>query len=164
MVFIKGYTWGFMKILNIMIFDLIVGCATTWHIDDITHNTIWWFMWWWDVMRTWWWLRSTTGSYGWHMVEAAYGETIIHSTKGVWEILAQEEWLAVSTWYITHGRHTRVNTCVGTIYGIFRFYDIKIYMYYVLKIYMYIKGTLVVFDVVLARRRSENVFDCPWCF
>ena len=27
------------------------------------------------------------------VIEAAYGETIIHSTKAVWEILAREEWL-----------------------------------------------------------------------
>ena len=27
------------------------------------------------------------------MIEATYGETMIHSTKGVWEMLAQEEWL-----------------------------------------------------------------------
>ena len=27
------------------------------------------------------------------MLEAVYGETIIHSTEIVWEILAREEWL-----------------------------------------------------------------------
>ena len=27
------------------------------------------------------------------MIEAAYGETMIHSTEVVWEMLAQEEWL-----------------------------------------------------------------------
>ena len=38
-------------------------------------------------------LRSITGSYGRPMIEVAYGETIIHSTDAVWEILAREEWL-----------------------------------------------------------------------
>ena len=63
----------------------------------------------------------------------------------------------VSTWCITHGWQIQVNTSVGTIYGIFWFYNIKIYMYYVLKSICIIKETLVVFDIILARRRSENV-------
>ena len=48
---------------------------------------------WWDVMRTRWWLRSTTDSYGWPVIEIAYGETLIHSIEAVWEILAREKWL-----------------------------------------------------------------------
>ena len=48
-------------------------------------------LWWWDVMRTQWWLHSTTGSYKRLVIEVAYGETLIHSTKAIWEILAQEE-------------------------------------------------------------------------
>ena len=38
-------------------------------------------------------LRSTMGSYGWPMIEVAYEETMIHSIKAVWKILAGEEWL-----------------------------------------------------------------------
>ena len=38
-------------------------------------------------------LRSTTGSYGRSVIEAAYGETMIHSIEVIWEILAREEWL-----------------------------------------------------------------------
>ena len=38
-------------------------------------------------------LRSTTGSYGRPVIEAAYGEIMIHSTEAVWKILAREEWL-----------------------------------------------------------------------
>ena len=38
-------------------------------------------------------LRSTTGFYGQLVINVAYGETMIHSTKAVWEILAWEEWL-----------------------------------------------------------------------
>ena len=43
---------------------------------------------WWDVLRTRWWLRSTTSSYERPVIEVAYGETLIHSTEAVWEILA----------------------------------------------------------------------------
>ena len=73
--------------------------ATTWHIDiyymmvlqdDILYDG---FIWCWDVMRIRWWLRSTAGSYGWPVIEVAYGETMIHSTEAIWEILAREEWL-----------------------------------------------------------------------
>ena len=38
-------------------------------------------------------LRSTTGSYGRPVTEVVYGETMIHSTETIWEILAREEWL-----------------------------------------------------------------------
>ena len=38
-------------------------------------------------------LRSTTGSYGWRVIEVAYGETIFHSTQAVWEMVARKEWL-----------------------------------------------------------------------
>ena len=38
-------------------------------------------------------LRSTTGSYGRPVIEVAYGETMIHFTEAVCEILAREEWL-----------------------------------------------------------------------
>ena len=71
-------------------------------------------------------LRSTMGSYGRPVIEVAYGETMIHSTEAIWEILAQEEWLR--------------STPMWAPYIIFfDFHDIKIYMYYVFKIYMYYK-------------------------
>ena len=76
---------------------------------------------WGVVMRTRWWLHSTTGSYGRLVLEVAYGETIIHCLGD----FSLGRVVGVSTWYITHGRHTRVNTSVGTIYGIFRFYKYK---------------------------------------
>ena len=38
-------------------------------------------------------LRSTTGFYGRPVIEIAYGETLFHSIKAVWEMKAQEEWL-----------------------------------------------------------------------
>ena len=116
---------------------------------------------WWDVMRTRWWLHSTTGSYRRPVLEAAYGETIIHSTEAIWEILTREEWLGC--WHDTSPMVDipgRVNTSVGALYGIFWFYNIKAYMYYILKIYSIMKRkALVVSDIILARRCSENVFD-----
>ena len=39
-------------------------------------------------------LRSTTGPYGWSVIEVAYGEMIFHSAEVVWEMLTREEWLA----------------------------------------------------------------------
>ena len=118
---------------------------------------------WWDVMRTRWWLRSTTGSYGRPVIEVAYGETLIYSTKVVWVILAREEWLGCR-----HDAspilHIPGSTSVWAQYILFFwvfFKDIKTYMYYVFKTIRIIKGTLVVSDLVLARWGLENVFNCP---
>ena len=85
------------------------------------------------------------------VIEAAYGETMIHSTEGVAEMLAQEEWLGCR-----HDTSPMVDipgsTPVCAPYMIFSyFHDIKIYMYYVFKSICIIKGTLVVSDFVLAR-------------
>ena len=96
------------------------------------------------------------------MIEVAYGETMIHSTEIVWEMLAQEEWLRcnydASPMFDIPG-----STPVWAPYMIFySFYDIKIYMYYVFKSICIIKRTLVVFDFILARRYSEKVFDRLW--
>ena len=84
------------------------------------------------------------------MIEVAYGETMIHSTKAVWEMLAREEWLRCR-----HDTSSMLDiprsTLVWAPYMIFfDFHDIKIYMYYVLKSICIIKGTLVVFDFILA--------------
>ena len=54
-------------------------------------------------------IRSTTDSYGRPVIEVAYGETMIHSTEAVWEILARKEWLGVGMMHhpcLTYsGRH-----------------------------------------------------------
>ena len=76
------------------------------------------------------WLRSTTGCYRRPVIEVAYGETMIHSTEAIWEMLAQEEWLGCR-----HDTSPMVDipgsTPVWAPYMIFfGFYDIKIYMYY----------------------------------
>ena len=64
------------------------------------------------------------------MIEAAYRETMIHSTEDVWEMLAWEEWLGcrhdASPMFDISG-----STPVWVPYIIFSgFHDIKIYMYY----------------------------------
>ena len=61
------------------------------------------------------------------VIEAAYGETMIHSTEVVWEMLAREEWLGCR-----HVTSPMVNISVGTVYDIFLFSLYKIYMYYIL--------------------------------
>ena len=111
----------------------------------------------------WWWLRSTTGPYGWLELEATYGETAMSLHRGCLGDVSSKRMVGVSTWYITHGRHTRVNTSVGTVY-VFWFSNIKFICIMFSKIYIYYERTLVVPDVVLARWRSRNVFDRPWYF
>ena len=64
------------------------------------------------------------------VIEAAYGETMIHSIKVVWEMLAQEEWLGCR-----HDASPKFDipgsTPVWASYMIFSgFHDIKIYLYY----------------------------------
>ena len=107
-------------------------------------------------------LRSTTGFYGWTCIEVAYQEIMIHSTATVLGDVSSRIVVGVSSWYITHGRHTWVNTSVGTVYDIFWFSLYKIYMYYVFKSICIIKGTLVVSDFNLARRCSEKVCNRSW--
>ena len=114
-------------------------------------------------MDLWWWLRSITGPYGRPELEAAYGETAISLHRGCLRDISSRRVVGVSTWCITHGRHTRVNTSVGTVY-VFWFSNKKSICIMFSKIYIYYERTLVVPDVVLARWRSGNVFDRPWCF
>ena len=76
---------------------------------------------WWDVLETWWWLRSTTSSYGRLVLEATYGKMVISLYRGCLGDVSLGKVVGVSTWLITHGRHTQVNTSVGTIYNIFLF-------------------------------------------
>ena len=114
-------------------------------------------------MDLWWWLRSTTGLYGRPELEAAYGETTISLHWGCLGDISSGRVVGVSTWCITHGRHTRVNTSVGTVY-VFLIFNTKSIRIMFSKIYIYYEMTLVVPDVVLAWWRSGNVFDRPWCF
>ena len=116
--------------------------STTWHIGMYInymmklYND---FIWWWDVIKTqdgYVVLRVPMVGL---LIEAVYGETMIHSTEAVWEILTWEKWLGcyhdTSPMFDIPG-----STPVWALYMIFSsFHDIKIYMYYVFKIYMYYK-------------------------
>ena len=114
-------------------------------------------------MDLWWWLRSTTSPYGRPELEAVYGELAISLHRGCLGDVSSGRVVRVSTWCITHGRHTRVNTNVGTVY-VFLIVNTKPIRIMFSKIYIYYERTLVVPDVVLARWRSGNVFDRPWRF
>ena len=120
-------------------------------------------LWWWDVMRTRWWLRSTTGSYGRPVIEVVYGETLIHSTEAVWEILAWEEWLGCR-----HDASPMFDISVLTpvwvqyIYIFSGFQGYKNLYVLCFQIYTYYKRTLVDSDLVLGRWGSKYVFDRPW--
>ena len=69
-------------------------------------------------------LRSTTGPYGWSVIEVAYGEMIFHSTEAVWEMIAREEWLGCRH-DVAHVGHTRVNTSVGSMCIVFWIFILK---------------------------------------
>ena len=86
-----------------------------------------------------WWLRSTTDSYGRPVLEAAYGKIVISLHRGYLRDVSSGRVVGVSTWCITHGRHTWVNTSVGTIY-VFLIFKYKTYTYYVLKSICIMKG------------------------
>ena len=73
------------------------------------------------------------GSYGRPVIEVVNGETLIHSTEAVWEILAREEWLGcrhdASPMFDIPG-----STPVWAPNLLFSdFQNIKTYMYYVFK-------------------------------
>ena len=83
-------------------------------------------------------LRSTTGPYGWPVIEVAYGEMILSLHRGCMGDDSSKRVVGVSTWCIAHVWHTRVNTSVGVVYIIFVVCKIykPMYMYIVFKIYM----------------------------
>ena len=116
-----------------------------------------------EVLDLWWWLRSTTSSYGRPELEAAYGKTVISLHRDCLGDVSLGKVVGVSTWCITHSRHTRVNNSVGTVY-VFLNFNTKPIRIMFSNIYIYYERTLVVSDVVLARWRLGNVFDRPWCF
>ena len=132
------------------------------------HDVAYWyilydgFTWWWDVMRTRWWFRNITGSYRRTCYRGRIWEDYDSLYRGCLGDISSRRVVGVFSWYITHSRHTQVNTSVDTVYGILWFSWYKIYMYYVLKSICIIKETLVVSDFVLARRCSEKIFWLPW--
>ena len=77
-------------------------------------------------------------------------------------MLAQEKWLGCR-----HDASPMVEILESTpVWAQYMYFWFLLRKLYVLcfKIYMYYKRILVVPDVVLARRRSGNDFDRPWCF
>ena len=86
------------------------------------------------------------------------GRLYFHSTEAVWEMVAREEWLGCRH-AVAHVGHTQVNTSVGSTFYFWVFHSIKLICT------MFSKQnktkTLVVSDLVLTRRGSENVFRPP---
>ena len=66
-------------------------------------------------------LRSTMSSYGWPVLEVAYGETLFSLHWGCIGVDSPRRVVGVSTWCIAHVWHTRVNTSVSSVYIIFWF-------------------------------------------
>ena len=87
------------------------------------------------------------------------GRFYFHSTEAVWEMLAREEWLGCRH-VVAHVGHTRVNTSVGSMY-ILKYKNLYILCFQIYTCIQYNTKTLVVSDLVLAQRGSENVFDRP---
>ena len=91
----------------------------------ISQNGIWFTEIYWEYdLEIWWWLRSTTGSYGRLVLEATYGEIDILFHRGYLGDVSSGRVVGVSTWCITYGRHTRVNTSVDTVY-VFSIFNTK---------------------------------------
>ena len=92
------------------------------------------------------------------------GRSYFRSTEAVWERIAREEWLGCQH-VVAHVRHTRINTSVGSMYIIFliflKYKNLYVLCFQIYTCIQYNTKTLVVSDLVLARRGSENVFDCP---
>ena len=61
-------------------------------------------------------LRSTTGSYGWPVIEVAYGEMIFSLHRDCLGDDSSGRVVGVLAWCIAHIWHTRVNTSVGSVY------------------------------------------------
>ena len=135
----------------------------TWHIDDIT---------WWYYMMV---LCDDEMSWGHDdgyvvlrapmdgpVIEATYGEIMIHSTEAVWKMLVWEEWWGVVMIQHPWSKNPVQHTGVGTIFDTFWFswYEKLCIMFF--KSICIIKGILVVSDLILAWRCSEKVFNHPW--
>ena len=112
----------------------------------------------------WWWLRSSTCSYGRPVLEAAYGETVISFHWGCLRDVSSERVVGVSTWLITHSRHTWVNTSVGTVYNIFWFswYEINPIGIMFLKSIYIIKEHWWSLTLSWPNEVQRTFFDRPW--
>ena len=118
-----------------MIYDMILMTSQRGILIYILYDGItrWYIIWWWNVIRTQRWLRSITNSYRRTCDRGRIWGDYDSLHRGFLKDVSSKKVVEVSSWYITHGRHTQVNTSVGTVYDIFWFSWYKIYMYYVLK-------------------------------
>ena len=110
-------------------------------------------------------LRSTTGSYGRPITKVAYGEMLLLLHRSCMGVDSSKRMVGVSTWcrscWIYPGQHQ----CGFNVHGFLDFQIINIkYTHMVFKYIYSIKKTLVVSNLILARRGSENVFDRPLVF
>ena len=109
-------------------------------------------------------LRSTTGPYGRPMIEVAYGENIFSLHRGCMRVDSSGRVVGVSTCCRPYQTYSGQHQCGLNIYY---FLDFSYYKnLYVLRFQIYTcrqcnTKTLVVSDLVLARRGSENDFDHP---
>ena len=95
---------------------------------------------------------STTSSYERPVIEVAYEETLIHSTKAVWKILAREEWLGCrhdASPMFDIPESTPVRAQYIYIFFGFQGYENLYVLYF--QIYTYYKRTLVDSEHVLTR-------------
>ena len=90
-------------------------------------------------MRTRWWLRSTMGFYGRTCDRGCIWGDYDSLHRGCLRDVSLGRMVGVSSWYITHGQHTRDNTSVGTVYDIFSVSWYKNLYVVCFKIYMYYK-------------------------
>ena len=119
----------------------------------------------WENDFLWWWLRSTTGPYGRPMTEVAYGEMLFSLHRGCMRVDSLGRVVGVSTWCRPCWTYPGQHQCGLTVYCFLDFHILKTnYIYMVFQSYTLYKRTLVVSDLVLARRGSENIFDCPLSF
>ena len=110
-------------------------------------------------------LRSTTCPYGRPVIEVAYGEMLFSLHWGCMGVDSLGRVVEVSTWCRSCWTYSGQHQCGLTIYCFSNFHIIKLSIYvYDFQSYTLYKRTLVVSDLVLARRGLENVFDRPLAF
>ena len=121
------------------------------------------FIWWWDIMRTRRWLCNTTGFYGLTYdrgrirrdYDSLHRDCLGDSSGRV---------VGVSSWYISRGRHTWVNTNVGTVYDIFWFSWYKNLYVLCFKIYTYYKQNTGGLWIRLGPMMFREGFRSPMSF
>ena len=128
------------------------------------YDIIWWFYF--DDEMLW---RYDDGyvvlwaSMGWPVIEATYGETMIHSIKAVWEILAREEWLGCHHDASPMLDILRLTPLWAPCMIFSSFLDIKS-MCIFFKIYMYYKRNTSGLWICPGPMMFRELFYRPWWF